>query len=126
MVEICGSNNIQVQSCSILMEFIVMKIYVMLLLEEILKPVQLIQSKVFQTTDGTTWRQVLQNRGDGYSLMSAHCISENEAWVAGSNIVRPGFEAKVWHTTQSKGILCSNHLIISSTRIFIQTHFKNF
>lgn len=55
---------------------------------------------VFKTEDGETWKQVYGSNGDAKrSLMSARCLGDgSEAWVAGGNIERPGFQGEFYQT----------------------------
>lgn len=55
---------------------------------------------IYKTEDGSSWKQVWKSDGSGQrSLMAARCLGDgSEAWAAGGNIVRPGFEGEFYHT----------------------------
>ncbi len=56
-------------------------------------------SRIFMTSDGTTWNQVWYDNDDASSLMTCHCVSDTEAYAGGGNIEGGrGFGGRFIHT----------------------------
>lgn len=59
-------------------------------------------TRIFMTSDGLKWQQVYYNNLDSSSLMTVHCLTDNEAYAGGGDITSGrAFGGTFLHTTDA-------------------------